>query len=72
MWGGNVYVRGDNVFDEKLFLQLAEEMGMEVSFDGGKDMVNGKEVDVMKIIFEPFSKSIEDMANEYIANLEKK
>lgn len=72
MWGGNVYRRGDNVFDEKLFLQLAEEMGMEVSFDGGKDMVNGKEVDVMKIIFEPFSKSIEDMANEYIANLEKK
>lgn len=67
-----MYRRGDNVFDEKLFLQLAEEMGMEVSFDGGKDMVNGKEVDVMKIIFEPFSKSIEDMTNEYIANLEKK
>lgn len=67
-----MYRRGDNVFDEKLFLQLAEEMGIEVSFDGGKDMVNGKEVDVMKIIFEPFSKSIEDMANEYIANLEKK
>lgn len=66
-----MYVRGDNVFDEKLFLQIAEEMGMEVSFDGGKDIVNGEEVDVMKIIFEPFSKSIEDMANEYIANLEK-
>lgn len=60
------------MFDKKLFLKLAEEMGMEVSFDGGKDMVNGEEVDVMKIIFEPFNKSIEDMANEYVANNESK
>lgn len=65
-------MRGNNVFDEKLFLQIAEEMGMEVSFDGGKDMVDGKEVDVIKIIFEPFNKSIEDMAEEYVANRESK
>ena len=56
------------MFDKDLFLQLAEEMEMEVSFDGGKDMVNDEEVDAMKIIFEPFNKSIEDMLDEYIKN----
>ena len=35
------------MFDEELFLQIAKEMGVEV--------------DVMKIIFEPFNKSIEEM-----------
>lgn len=60
------------MFDKDLFLQLAEEMGMEVSFDGGKDIVNGEEVDVIKIIFEPFSKSIEDMASEYVTNHESR
>lgn len=64
-------MRGDNVFDEKLFLQIAEEMGMEVSFGGGKEKVNGEEVDIMKIILEPFNKSIEDMAEEYVANRER-
>lgn len=54
------------MFDRELFLQIAKEMGVEVSEDGGKDMINGVEVDVMKIIFEPFNKSIEDMAEEYI------
>lgn len=63
---------GGNMFDKDLFLQLAEEMEMEVSFDGGKDIVNGEEVDAMKIIFEPFNKSIEDMANEYVTNNESK
>lgn len=59
------------MFDEELFLQIAKEMGMEVSFDGGKDIVDGEEVDVMKIILEPFNKTIEDMAEEYIANNNK-
>lgn len=49
------------MFDEELFLQIAKEMGIEVSFDGGKDMVDGEEADVMKVIFEPFNKSIEEI-----------
>ena len=49
------------MFDEELFLQIAKEMGIEVIEGDGKDMVNGEEVDVMKIIFEPFNKSIEEM-----------
>lgn len=56
------------MFDRELFLQIAKEMGIEVSEDGGKDMINGVEVDPMEIIFEPFSKSIEDMLEEYIEN----
>lgn len=56
------------MFDEELFLQIAKEMGIEVLEDGGKDMINGVEVDAMDIIFEPFSKSIEDMLEEYIGN----
>lgn len=59
------------MFDRELFLQIAKEMGVEVLEDGGKDMINGVEVDAMKIIFEPFSKSIEDMAEEYIENNKK-
>ncbi len=59
------------MFDRELFLQIAKEMGVEVSEDGGKDMINGVEVDVMKIICEPFSKSLEDMAEEYIENNKK-
>ena len=54
------------MFDRELFLQIAKEMGVEVLEDGGKDMINGVEVDAMKIIFEPFNKSIEDMLEEYI------
>lgn len=49
------------MFDEELFLQIAKEMGIEVIESDGRDMVNGEEVDVMKIIFEPFNKSIEEM-----------
>lgn len=56
------------MFDKELFLQIAKEMGIEVSEDGEKDMVNGVEVDPMEIIFEPFGKSIEDMLEEYIEN----
>lgn len=59
------------MFDRELFLQIAKEMGVEVLEDGGKDMINGVEVDAMQIIFEPFSKSIEDMAEEYIENNKK-
>ena len=59
------------MFDEELFLQIAKEMGIEVVEGDGKDMVNGEEVDVMKIIFEPFSKTIEDMLEEYIENNRK-
>lgn len=56
------------MFDRELFLQIAKEMGVEVLEDGGKDMINGVEVDAMNIIFEPFNKSIEDMLEEYIKN----
>lgn len=59
------------MFDRELFLQIAKEMGVEVLEDGGKDMINGVEVDSMQIIFEPFSKSIEDMLEEYIENNKK-
>ena len=59
------------MFDEELFLQIAKEMGIEVIEGDGKDMVNGEEVDIMEIIFEPFNKSIEDMAEEYNANNKK-
>lgn len=59
------------MFDEELFLQIAKEMGIEVVEGDGKDMVNGEEVDVMKTIFEPFNKSIEDMLEEYIDNNRK-
>ena len=53
------------MFDKDLFLQLAKEKDIEVSEDGGKDIINGVEVDAMEIIFEPFNKSIEDMAEVY-------
>lgn len=56
------------MFDRELFLQIAKEMGVEVLEDGGKDMINGVEVDAMDIIFEPFNKSIEDMLEKYIKN----
>lgn len=56
------------MLDRELFLQIAKEMGVEVLKDGGKDMINGVEVDAMDIIFEPFNKSIEDMLEEYIKN----
>lgn len=56
------------MLDRELFLQIAKEMGAEVLEDGGKDMINGVEVDAMDIIFEPFNKSIEDMLEEYIEN----
>lgn len=59
------------MFDEELFLQIAKEMGIEAIEGDGKDMVNGEEVDVMKIIFEPFNKTIEDMLEEYIENNRK-
>lgn len=60
------------MFDEELFLQIAKEMGIEVIESDDKDKVNGEEVDIMEIIFEPFNKSIEDMANEYVTNNESK
>lgn len=53
------------MFDEELFLQIAKEMGIEVIEGNGKDMVNGEEVDIMEIIFEPFNKSIEDMVKQW-------
>ena len=53
------------MFDKDLFLQLAKEKDIEVSEDGGKDIINGVEVDAMEIIFEPFNKSIEDMVEVY-------
>lgn len=60
------------MFNEELFLQIAKEMGIEVIESNGKDMMNGEEVDIIEIIFEPFNKSIEDMANEYVTNNESK
>lgn len=62
------------MFDEELFLQIAKEMGIEVSEYSGKDMIDVAELDVMKIILAPFQKSIEDMAEEYknMAEIDKK
>lgn len=62
------------MFDEELFLQIAKEMGIEVSEDGGKDMIDVAELNVMEIILAPFQKSIEDMAEEYknMAEINKK
>ena len=37
-------------------------------FDRDLFLQIAKEVDVMKIIFEPFNKSIEDMLEKYIKN----
>lgn len=59
------------MFDRELFLQIAKEMDIEVLEDCGRDMINGVEVDPMEIILEPFNKSIEDMAEEYIENNKK-
>lgn len=42
------------MFDEKLFLEIAKEMGAEVIDGPGLDMVNGVEVDVMDLIFGDF------------------
>lgn len=42
------------MFDEKLFLEIAKEMGAEVIEGPGLDMVNGVEVDVMDLIFGNF------------------
>lgn len=53
------------MFDEELFLQIAKEMGIEVSEYSGKDMIDVAELDVMEIILAPFHKTIEDMAEEY-------
>ena len=53
------------MFDEELFLQIAKEMGIEVSEDSGKNMIDINELDIMGIIFAPFQKNIEDMAEEY-------
>lgn len=53
------------MFDEELFLQIAKEMGIEVSEYSGKDMIDVAELDVMKIFLEPFHKTIEGMAEEY-------
>lgn len=47
------------MFDKELFLQLAKDMDMKVSFSDVKDTVNGKKVGVMKITFEPFKKNRE-------------
>ena len=38
-------------FDEELFLEIAREMGIEVAEGPGPDMVDGKEVDVMDLLF---------------------
>lgn len=42
------------MFDEKLFFEIAKEMGIEVVEGPGLDMVNGVEVDVMDLIFGNF------------------
>lgn len=38
-------------FDEKLYLEIAKEMGIEVAEGPGPDEVDGKPVDVMKLLF---------------------
>lgn len=38
-------------FDKELYLEIAKEMGIEVADGPGPDEVDGKSVDVMKLIF---------------------
>lgn len=47
------------MFDEKLFLELAKEMNIEVVESSKKDTVNGLEVDALEIVLRPFKESEE-------------
>ena len=38
-------------FDKELYLEIAKEMGIEVADGPGPDEIDGKPVDVMKLIF---------------------
>lgn len=40
------------MFDEKLFLEVANELGIEIIKEPGKDMINGKEVNIMQVLFD--------------------
>lgn len=60
------------MFDKELFLQLAKDMDMKVSFSGVKDTVNDKKVGVMKITFEPFKKNREAGDDNWIMKTNRK
>lgn len=47
------------MFDEKLFLEIAKEMNIDVAESSGKDTVNGLEVDALEIVLRPFRESEE-------------
>lgn len=40
-----------HIFDEKLYLEIAKEMGIEVAEGPGRDEIDGEEVDVMDLFF---------------------
>lgn len=40
------------MFDEKLFLEVDNELGIEIIKELGKDMINGKEVGIMQVLFD--------------------
>ena len=52
------------MFDKKLFLEIANEMGIDVIDGPGKDMINGTEVDVMDLLFKEFKSSDQIKYNE--------
>lgn len=58
------------MFDKELFLQIAQEMGIEVEelSENNKDMANGTDIDIKEVIDEIFNTSIEDLLEEYIEN----
>lgn len=52
------------MFDEKLFLEIAKEMNIEVAEGSGRDLVNGCEIDTLEIVLRPFRKSEEKFKEE--------
>lgn len=52
------------MFDKKLFLEIANEMGIDVIDGPGKDMINGTEVDVMDLLFKELKSSDQIQYNE--------
>lgn len=52
-------------FNEELYLEIAKEMGIEVAEGPGPDEIDGKPVDIMKLIFGKTSKEQGEKENEF-------
>lgn len=51
-------------FDEEFYLEIAKEMGIEVAEGPGPDEIDGKPVDIMKLIFGKTTKE-KEKENEF-------